>query len=186
MSKTIRIKLYKFEELTPAAQSKAIDEYRNQPWREYAWQHENVDTLKAFCKLFDIDIKRGSDNPRFNINNNALHLSGQRLATYLWNNYRTFLYKGKYYYNKKSRRSRVMLENSCVLTGFYVDDAILSDVYAFMTKPNSRDFKTLLNNCLENWERAVREDREEQDSDLYIKETIIANDYDFTKDGKQY
>lgn len=181
--------MYKFEELTPLAQSVAIHNYREytQRYDDYSWQNENNDTLKAFADLFEINLNRGTDNPRFELYDNILELSGQRLATYLWNNYRTKLYKGKYYYTKtKSRHSRVTLEHSGVLTGYCLDDNILSEIYSFIAKPDSRDFKTLLINCLESWEYAVRRDQEYQDSDLYIIETIIANEYDFTKDGKQY
>ena len=126
-------------------------------------------------------------------------LTGQRLATYIWNNYRE-IWKGKYYSSTtvptgrttppmifyKFRHSKVLLEECCNLTGYCVDLDLLQPIFDFCKKPDSRTFENLMNDCLNDWITACKNDYEATKEYDYIIEEMEANEYLFTKDGNQF
>lgn len=216
MARTIRVKLFKFDELSDNAKEKAIEDWRNDSIgrNDYAWTEEVKQSLEAFANIFPVKIKDWSYGGRgegisFEMTSDydeIEEMSGWRLATYIWNNYRNELFTGKYYgklvYTFKdgtpipkstehpvgcrhvTRYSRVMLENACVLTGMWIDDTILGPVYKFLSNPQSNTtFKELMEDCFSEWVKGANENIEDQNSDDYITETIRANEYEFTKDG---
>lgn len=218
MPRTIRTKLYKFNELTTAAQEKAIELYRNEcAGDEPAWRQENIESMKKFADMFPIDLTDWSVGGRgegvsFRFTGDYAdeieNLSGQRLSTYIWNNYKNQLYKGKYYsglngnkpvYHKRVRTetykngnvgnyyySAITLDNSCPLTGYGGDMEILDPIYKFLKKPRDINFRDLLEECFEAWIKFCNQDEEYQQSDEYLKEEIEANDFEFTQDGKRF
>jgi hypothetical protein len=189
--------VYTFAELSEESKEKAIENYRNKGY-EPDWQSENIDTLNKFAEIFPVKIKnweygsyRGDGvSFEFTADSDIEELTGQRLATYLWNNYKSYLYKGKYYSIHKngkyySRHSKIQLEHSCVLTGYCMDDDILQPIYDFMSKPDKRtDFKELMADCFHAWIKACNEDIEYQNSDEHIKEELEINNYEFTENGE--
>jgi len=105
--------VFPIEELNTAAQEKA---YHN--WLEngdYAWASENRETLEAFCDIFNVDCRFWEyDAYSHNFHYSTRHsgniesLKGQRLATYITNNYWATLYPPKQYWkNGKKRESRI-------------------------------------------------------------------------------
>jgi hypothetical protein len=205
--RTITKQIYSFSELSDKAKIKAIDNYRAIGY-EPAWAKENEDTLNKFAEIFPVNIKSWSYGDRgecvrftFTANSDIEELTGQRLATYLWNNYKTSLYKGKYYslwskteksyqYYKegypvlKQRYSKVILENSCVLTGYCIDDDILQPVYDFMSKPTNINFKELIEDCFSAWVKACNADVEDQNSYESIADIFEGNNYEFLENGE--
>lgn len=209
--KVIRTKVYKFIELNEEAKQYCISQRRNTDNSTPAWTDENFNSLKAFAEIFPVKIKKSCYGSRsegvdynFTESDSIENLSGQRLATYIWNNYKRLLYKGKYFslWSKteksykhykdgypvlKQRHSKVQLENSCVMTGYCMDDNILNPVYNFLKKPSANiNFTDLLDDCFSEWVEACNADVEYQDSDEYIENEIISNDADYTKNGKQF
>lgn len=199
--RTIRIKLYKFNELSKSAKQKAIENYRNS---DNYFDYSDIEgSVKAVIELFNLKTGRTWDDIRTShIDDSILELKGIRLATYLWNNYKTELFKGKYFslwskteksykhYKEgypvlKSRHSKVILNNDCTLTGVSFDNDILQPVYDFLKKP---DVNTTFEDLIKDIENAIskcyRDTEEWINSDEYITETIEANDYEFTQDGK--
>jgi len=159
--KTVELKIYSFDELSESAKQKAID--NNRP-EEIFWSEENRETMEKFAAIFPITVKDWSyGGPgsgvsfSFDETDEIEELTGWRLATYLWNNYRKQIFQGKYYGrlsptdakgNKIEvskahpigqrhviRHSRIILQTSCVLTGYYMDDVILEPIYSFLGKP---------------------------------------------------
>lgn len=221
--KTVEINLYKFDELSERAKQKAIETYRSNN-SDYFWADENRQTLEKFAEIFPINIRDWSYGGRgegvyfsFTCDDNIEELTGQRLATYIWNNYKSDLFKGKYYHSQNfgltdhklihrrvkstqitnncpnkgkwsnSYYSAITLENSCVLTGYCMDDEILNPIYEFLNKPiENISFRDLLENCFDSWVTACNSDYEYQNSDEYISETLADNDCDFEKDGSIY
>lgn len=195
------VKIFTLDELSADLQEKAHEHYLGKG-DEYAWTDEIVDAMKAFEKLFPIKIKTYEfDAYTFNCNwhftgldGDIAGLSGQRLATYIWNNYRRDLFKGKYYSTAgeyidgkctyKSRRSRIILENSCVLTGVCYDDDILQPVYEFLNKPTGLDFEGLIGECFDNFGKAVKAELRSQLSFEYFKDMALANEWEFTETGE--
>ncbi len=141
-----------------------------------------------------------------------MDLTGQRLATYIWNNYKNDLFKGKYYnYESNTKEqikhkriksvfyknsglwgnyyySAITLEHSCVLTGWCYDDDILDPIYNFLNKPSKdgSNFRDLLEDCITSICKSVENEIEYRNTDEYIKEHIEANEYEFTKEGNRF
>ena len=102
--RTIETILYSFEELSEGAKQKAIEDWRNNT-QEYEWSSENRDTLEKFADIFPIRIRNWSYGGsgegvhfEFTADGEIEELSGQRLATYIWNNYRNEIYTPKQYW----------------------------------------------------------------------------------------
>ncbi len=144
-------------------------------------------------------------------------LSGQRLATYLWNNYKADLYSKKYYglrnlglTDKKINHKRVISKQitancpnkgkysnsyysaitietyNCPLTGYCMDNELLDQIWKFIDKPDSRNFKDLLEDCFADWIKACNNDIDNQNSDEFITEELENREDQFTKDGKRF
>lgn len=214
--KTKTINIYEFSELSEEAKENAIEEWRNTNYgNEFFWQREVEASLDKFCSIFSIDYRLiDYEEPyrndyKVNLDDNILTLSGQRLATYIWNNFRNDLFKGKYYsvlkvdrLNKRINHKRIRseqlrngnyfnayysaikLDNCCVLTGVCYDDDILKPIYEFLDHPKDNiDFETLINDCFYSLCHSVSSEIEYQNTDEYITEEIEANGYEFDEDG---
>lgn len=210
MARTIRTKVYKFDELNENAKQKAIENYRNSSVDTSFIYDDAHETVKKFHEIFGTKEGRNSwlDVNTDSIDDNICELKGLRLQKYIWNNFKTSLYKGKYFslWSKteksykhykdgypvlKSRRSKVMLDNSCVLTGVCYDDSLLQPVYDFLERYQQKadyysymDFATLINDCFESLEKDVKSEEESQYDDDVITENIVNNEYEFTADGR--
>lgn len=214
--RTVRTKVYKFDELNEDAKQFAIEQDRNKSSKQNDWADENKNTLEKFADVFNISIKnwsyggRGegvfwSDNWEYE---EIGELKGIRLSSYLWNNYKNDLFKGKYYNVKSSKQikhkrvksfyyknseqfgnfyySAITLEASCVLTGYCMDNDILEPIYRELNKPTGITFKELIDECFNEWIIACNDDLDYQNSDEYISQYFINNEIEFTKEGKQF
>jgi hypothetical protein len=213
MARTIRTKIYKFNELSNEAKQTAIERYLQD--ENFDWISDNAgNTLNDFCRIFDINLREFDflENYRsrytFNLEDNILELSGQRLATYIWNNYKTRIFKGKYYgklvdtfkdgtkipvsklhpvgLRHVTRYSKVIIEHSCVLTGWCYDEYILQPIYDFLDKPTDTNFKDLLENCLTEICNSVENEIKANSQEDAISENFEANNYEFTADGRRF
>lgn len=220
--KTIELKLYSFNELSDEAKGQAIERYRNNI-HDYAWTGENKDTLEKFAEIFPIKITDWSYGGRgegvsfyFTESDEIENMSGLRLAKYLWNNYKTDIFKPKWrdmgklgltdnpirHKRVKSKQitnncpnkgkysnsyySAIFTDTWCQLTGYYMDNEILDEIYKYIDKPDSRTFRDLLEDCFDNWVKACNADIEYQNSDEYISEHLEVNEYEFTENGEIY
>lgn len=210
--RTVRTKVYKFGELSKLAKEKAISEYRATNIDLSSFYDEAYESVKEFHKIFG--TKEGSrswlDPISGHIDDNILQLKGLRLQKYIWNNFKTGLYKGKYFslWSKtettyehhpegypvlKSRYSKVILSNSCVLTGVSYDNSLLQPIYDFLENYRLKadyysymDFETLINDCFESLDKSLQTEEEYRNSDEAIIEDIETNEYEFTKDGRVF
>lgn len=204
--RTVRTKIYKFEELKKDAQQIAIDHYRNNYLNNDFIYDDAYNTVKEFNSVFNTEEGRNSwlDVYTDHINDEILELKGFRLQKYIWNNYKNQLFKGKYYslwskkdisykYHKegypvlKVRYSKVLKQSSCVLTGMCYDDDMLQPIYDFLEK---RDFSNctitfyhLLNDCFDELRKSIENEIDYRNTDDAIIEEIKANDYEFTENG---
>jgi len=210
--KTIRTKVYQFNELTEQAKQKAINDFRNNGIDIDYIYDEAQNSVKEFHDIFGtkegdrswLDVKTG------HIEDNIIELTGLRLRTYIINNFGNRLYKGKYFslwsktevsykYHKegfpvlKSRYSKVIFDNCCPLTGVCYDNSLLQPIYDLIENYREKadyysymTFETLMNDCFESLEKDIEAECESIQTDEYIAEQIEANEYDFTKDGKRF
>jgi len=210
--KTIEINLYSIGELSEEAKERALQDWLGDGF-EYFWDEDNRKSLSEFEKIFPVKVKDYSYGGQgyyisfeFLETNEIENLSGIRLLKYLWNNYKTYLYKGAYksvksgkkIYHKRVKSkvlsngkifnayySAIKLDNCCPLTGYYMDDNLLLPIYDFMKRPcNSMTFYDLMDNCLDNWIKDANEDYEYSISMESFIDTCQANDWTFTGDGK--
>ena len=184
--------VYDFDELNEAAKQRAIENQRKSFY--YFWSDENIATLKAFGEIFPIKIidweygDKNFVNFEMQCTYEIERLSGVRLLSYITNNYYNSLWKGKYYSKgiNLSRHSKIIMENSYTLTGYHMDNAILSPIYDFMKNPTDcTDFEDLMEECLYSWVYACRDDTQQACSDEGIIESIKCNEYEFDEDGEQ-
>jgi len=174
---------------------------------DYDNYSELKNTLQVFENVFNIKTNWSFGNyisyielNTNNIEDYILELSGVRLLKYLYNNYFNDLYKGEYfslwskkdksfkYYKEghavlKSKYSKVIFKNDCVLTGVCYDDDILKPIYKFLKNPKNISFKDLLKECLKSWLKVANAEYDYRTSEEYFIEEIEANGYEFTEDG---
>lgn len=199
--KTIEIKLYKFEELSSEAQKTAVEKWRNDTEDSFSL-NEILQSLTKFAEEFNIKIRDYSLGYNSNIDARLGHiddvilgLKGSRLVAFINNNFSHILYERKGYgsYEKKlngkydyKRRSRINVINTCCpFTGVCFDEDILTPIRAFMQCPGKHDtYEQLLQDCISSCEQSADKAVEYENSFEYIKDTIEANDYDFTIEGK--
>ena len=101
--RTQEITIFSFEELTPEAQQRAIDKYRDNSYDNFCSQ-EYEDTLKKFINIFPVKIGDWQIDPwsysycemESQASDEINNLSGLRLFKYLVNNFAGTLYKRKY------------------------------------------------------------------------------------------
>ena len=208
--RTIRTKVYKFEELTTEAQQKAINHYRNNGIDNTYIYDDAHSTVNAFNDIFG--TKEGSrswlDITTGHIDDNILELTGLRLHKYIINNYWSQLFKGKYYNCKSNKQikhrrvksiyyknsgnwgnyyySAITFENSCVLTGMCYDDDILAPIYDFLKKPNETTFEELLKDCIVSLEKTLHAEEDYLYTDEAIREELINQENEYTKDGNRF
>ena len=213
MARTIRTKIYKFSELNSEAQGNAIENIRNSNVIDSQYIYNDAhNTVKKFNDIFNLKEyhKTWLDFDSNYIDSNILELKGLRLQKYIFNNFYTSLYKGKYfslwskteksykhykdgYPTLKSRNSKVIFNNECVLTGVCYDLDLLHPIYEFLEKYKENlnyystiTFKELISNCFESLKKSLRNEVEFMDSDEYINEYIDSNEVEFLINGKQY
>lgn len=199
-TKTIRTKVYRFEALGKNAKQTAIEDFRNDNYEDTYLSDEAWESIKAFGKAFDINfrsidyLETYRNKYSFEMEDNILELSGIRLRTYLLNNYSSILFERKHYgqYKKREngkyrydRYSKIQtIESCCPFTGVCWNEDLLQPIRNFIDKPNSNDFKDLLEDSIHEVCKSVEGEINARNEDEVIIETIEANDYWFTQDGK--
>ena len=205
--RTIRTKVYKFDELSTDGQQKAIDKFRNKYSSNDTgiYSDEIVESVKAFADLFNLKIGREySDLRTGSIDDNILQLSNVRLYKWLINNYSSYWtnanyiskhkdgkFKNSYFYYKydcvKYRKSRITVTNNlenCPLTGVCYDTDIMQPIIDFLKKPYNCTFEDLLNDVESAISKTFNDVEKWVNSDEFIKNSITSNEDEFTQDGR--
>jgi len=170
--RTIRTKVYSFDELNEAAQQKAINELISINV-DYDWWdsvYEDAKTIGLKITSFDLDRNRHA-NGLFTLSacevaQNIFNNHGESCSTYL--TAEQFMEKWQPIYND------YLDENSENYESGDLEDE-MQDLEDEFLKSLLEDYSVILQN-----------DCDYLQSDEAIKETIIANEYEFTKDGKQF
>ena len=162
------INIYQFEELSDEAKKNAFEWYRN--GQEIHWGDEWIDSLKSFCKKFDIELCDWSYG----------FYEGARISTNI-----EYLEYGKDYTFNHETLKRMGIGDDCPFTGFCADEDLLAPIRAIKEGENPLRID-ILQECLDSWLSGFNADIESQQSDEYIADHIIANEYEFTIDGKRY
>lgn len=199
MMRTIQTNIYSFYELSKEAQERAFNEWLS--YAEYPYFDDFNETVKEFESLFngyirikEVNYTYGRGYFRSNFDEDVENLSGVRLAKYLWNNYGDSLYKGKYYasnYNPnrelKTRRSKVIFQCECPLTGCYTDCLILDELIKFMHRPEPGiTLIDLLERCLDTFASKASDNIESWYCMDVFNDECEVNDWEFLENGDRY
>jgi hypothetical protein len=192
--KTIRIKIYKFEELTQEAQSKAIEQFRDRENVYLGFFNDNaIEQINEVGFYDDVKLQYSLGCSQ----GDGLSFSCKRIE---WKTIEPLFLEvlGK----DKEKTAKLIFEHcSFICTG---NDgrycyASKNDI-DFTFENYNREYENInevVGNVLTKIENKYLElckelekqgysEIEYQQSDEAIKETILANDYDFLKDGTQY
>lgn len=188
---------FKLEELSDSAQERAHEKYL-QADNSYNWDAEFRDVLKWFESNFpvqridwsfsDYNVDYGRCELRPLNYDEIEDFTGQRLATWIWNNYGDELYTGKYFSKHtggtsyKSRHSKITLDEACP-TGYCIGYDLLQPIHDFLKKPDGRDLHELMNDCVLACVESAQRDWEDQNTFERFKENCEANEYIFDEEG---
>lgn len=173
--RTIRIKLYKFEELTKDAQQKAIELLRDINVDYNWWEGIYEDAEQAGLKVEGFDLYRNEIDLKFVSDANEI-------KNYILENHGNVCASHKAAKEYETEQKELVCRYS---NGIDKDIVIQDnwDAYDGEIEEKEKSFryrlaKYYLNMLEKEYEYATTEEA--------IKETIESNDYDFTKDGKLY
>lgn len=194
--RTIQTTVYQFDELTDKAKEKARDWYRDATAGESYYLEDIYGSLKATFKAAGIKLTDWSLGP-YNRSNqvtfdmgNAGELTGARALAWLENNLfeKVRITPAEFAERRKDFLSygpayRVGRLRPCPFTGMcYDDDYIDSLVKDIKSGDTLRDaFRNLADVC----GRLCEQECEYQNEDDTVDESIRANEYEFTEDGKR-
>ena len=201
--RTETIKIYKFSELSDAAQRRA---WETGPDFSGDCSDEFRATLEAFEKIFDIGVYRWNvddyshDFAYVTAGGATEAPEGDplRLARYIWNNYADYISRGRYYstpgrwidgkYHYKFRHSNATFEiDNCPLTGVCYDMDILQPVLDCLHyKRFFESYNDLMDECLSAFFGAWSADIEYHASLEYFAEMCEINGYEFTEMGEMW
>lgn len=197
--RTETIKIFKYNELPNESKEAAINSIRERNFGNDEWMiNDAMCSLNEFCLIFPIEYKSidfsmcGRSEWSVTADDDYRYMSSHRLAKYIWNNYKYNLFSGKYYSNSlggdnyRTRKSNIILDHSCELTGMCYDDDLLAPIYDFLDNPADIDFEDLLGNCISNLLKAVASEIEYNESDKGIEEYLSNHSIEFTRDGEIY
>lgn len=138
--KEITIRLYDYDELSPEAKERALEEWRSGDV-EHFWGHEVEDTLTKLQEELGIEVSRWKYSPyghdvgviRFpRYTDDQLDLAGRRAQAFLWNRFDHLIVQPR---RHMSRESKVFFDRtydgSCPLTGVCFDNDALGPLGYF-------------------------------------------------------
>jgi hypothetical protein len=185
--KTIKIKVYQFDELSDEAKEFAHKKH-NDSTIEFFWTDDWIASLKkgiahfgfklANYNIDTLSAARSDLTIKSQYNQEEEELSGDRLWTYL-HNAQLLTYICQY-----DRIRKNLLDGNCPFTGYCGDEDFLDPVREFIEKPtSSTTFKDLIEACAEKLLQGLQNDCEYQQSLEFFKEECESNDTYFTEDG---
>lgn len=190
------IKLYKFDELEDDAKEKARDWYREMSAEDSYPLDEMIDSLKALFKAAGIKLTNWSlgaynqnNYVRFDLGDSE-NLTGKRALAWLEN--RLFndlrITRAEYLKNRKAYLGygdgyRIGKIQPCPLTGICYDEDFL-DALKKAVK-NGDTLKDAFNSLADKCASMIEAELDYRNKDEQVEESINANEYEFTEDGRR-
>lgn len=195
-TETITLTYYKFHELSPAAQKRAIEDYRERYSEDAYPLDEVMQSLKGIFEVAGIKLLNwsiGSYNPhnyvRFDLGD-AENLTGARALGWLENNLlsrlrisRSEWLKRRRDYLKYGRDYRQGKIRPCPITGICYDEDFLEDLQTSIK--DGATLKDAFKGLADKAGQILDSEYEYRNSDAVIQETLEANEFEFTEDGKR-
>ena len=193
--RVIKTELFKYDELSEAAQEVARDWFRRASDSDTYTQDEIVESFKAVFKAAGLRLSAYSiggysySSVDFDIGD-AGDLKGKRAMAWLENNLFAGLRitahefnKNKKNYMRYGNEYRIGKVKPCALTGVCFDEELLHDL-----KSSVKDGMTLKDSFSALADKArqmIEEAYEWERKDEIVVKNIEANEYEFTEDGKR-
>jgi hypothetical protein len=170
--RTIRTKIYSFDELSEAAQQNAINELSNINVDYNWWSFTYDDAKEIGLKItsFDLDRNRCA--------NGEFNLAACEVAQNIFNNH------GEHCQTYKTAKN--YMEKWQPVFNDYMDENYKNYESGDLEDEMQDLEDEFLKSLLEDYSILLQNNCEYLQSDEAVKETIIANEYEFTKDGKQF
>ena len=150
------IEIFKFNELTDQAKERARDWWRTD--LEFSWNAESINSIRAFCDEFGVNLKDWSVGPYSSID------------------YTTDA-KNEHFRGRKLRE----FKRDTMPTGYCLDCSLWQTFCDEFKRTG--DAKAAFDSALWEGFKAWRADMESQLEDDYIDEMLEINEYKFTADG---
>ncbi|QYW06427.1 hypothetical protein uan_015 [Pseudomonas phage UAntarctica] len=186
--RVIETPVFKFDQLSDKAKEKAREWWRGCEATDMTWERERRESLEAFCNEFPVQAKdweydawTAQITARFTGEDDLGTISGSRLVAYLRNNHEPVLTQPRKYGKRTSKTLREI--SSCPFTGYCMDENLLDPIREFLVKPGTWCLSDLLEECLDRWVKAAREDVKWINEDEQVDETILSNEYEFDVSG---
>lgn len=163
--RTIRTKVYKFNELQEEAKQRAIKWYRETDsfGYKFAWDNTEEDAKEIGLKIIELSAHRN--------NSGEFMLSANEVAQNIFNNH------GESCETYKTAKS--FMENwQPIFNNYMQTEEGEAELMGMETE--------FLNDLLEDYRIMYNNDIDYQNSDEYIIDAIEANEYEFKKDGTPF
>lgn len=203
----ITVKLFSFEELNEEAKAKAIGDWRCGV-HEYDWIDEIQDSADAIAKAMSIKISFDGNCYQTScswetngfFSDEEWDMTGARLIAWIEKRiplkvfsydirqkFKVLSQKG-YTKHSKWALAKTRYEDN-LLTGYcddYCYQESLFELVDEMKRGNKVNLETFFDKLCEHFAKAVDIEIENQNSDEYISEHLIINEYEFYEDGSVY
>lgn len=157
--RVIEKEIYTYAELSDKAKANAREWFSS---RGYTWIDEGVDSIKAFCKHYNVTLKDYSLSPYcysyITTDANNQHFRGVTLK-------------------------QVEAEKDLTPTGYCVDSDLFVTMFESM-RDNGGNALAAFNDAIEAGKKSLLADMEYQDSEEHIAEMMEINGYEFDDSGR--
>jgi hypothetical protein len=157
---TVEIEIFEYSELDDAGKSRAREWFSQ---GGYTWIDEGIDSVKAFCQHFGVDLKDYSISPYS--------------PSYIDTNVENHHFRGL-------TLKQVDKNRSLELTGYCLDCDLLETMYTVMKQTGNA--LLAFNEAIEAGLKGIISEMEYQDSEEYITEMMEINEYKFDAYGRIY
>jgi hypothetical protein len=151
--------VYTYAELSDSAKENAKQWFSS---GGYTWIDEGIDSIKAFCGHYGIELKDYSLSPY--------------AYSYIETNAENRHFRGV-------TLKKVLLEKDLMPTGYCVDCDLFYAMAENM-KENGGNALAAFNFAIDAGKKSILADMEYQDSDEYIAEVMEINNYEFDENGR--
>lgn len=170
MARTIRTKVYKFDELNEDAKRKAINWFLNSFQDSFAWEDTKEDAKEIGLKIISLSDHR-ENNGEFmyaanEVAQNILNSHGEHCNTY--KTAKNFMDEWQPVFNNYMDESHKDYESN-------ESEGRLQDIEDEFLHSLLEDYRIMYNNQIDY-----------EYSDEFAIETIQANEYEFTADGRRF